>query len=353
MFRTILLLSAVHSIAAVAQPKYFEIEGHLQGDYTGNIYLQYTPLDDHATIRDTAQVDDHTFRFTGHINEPIQATLELEAPSAGAWIYLDAGRITIDSKAGTFTDKGRRINNLNLLSVSGSKSDSVQKSFFSFWKALSLSDEPDSIKSSILFKEMLAVVKANPSSNLSSDMLRDADMLTLPQATTVFNHLSKEQQALAGMNGVDKLLKRLQRTDFGIPYHFIELPDTSGVILSEKKLPHRYMLVEFWASWCGPCREENPRLIQLYQEFHKKGFEILGISLDDEKKAWTRAIRKDQLPWPQVSDLAGTSNRAAMYYMISYVPFNLLVDEKGVIVAKNLKADGLEKRLHSLLKNSQ
>jgi thiol-disulfide isomerase/thioredoxin len=111
----------------------------------------------------------------------------------------------------------------------------------------------------------------------------------------------------------------------------------------------KYFLLDFWASWCGPCRRENPNVVKAYRQYHNKGFDILGVSLDDSKDDWLKAIKKDGLSWTQVSDLKGWKNEAATLYGIQGIPMNFLIDKEGKIIAKNLRGQDLEKRLAEVL----
>jgi thiol-disulfide isomerase/thioredoxin len=107
-------------------------------------------------------------------------------------------------------------------------------------------------------------------------------------------------------------------------------------------------LVDFWASWCGPCRKENPNVLRMYKKYHDKGFEILGVSLDDDKEKWVAAIKKDGLPWNHVSDLKGWSSDACALYGIEAIPFTVLLDKEGKIIAKSLRGPALESKLAEL-----
>ena len=109
-------------------------------------------------------------------------------------------------------------------------------------------------------------------------------------------------------------------------------------------------LIVFWASWCGPCRGENPNVVKVYKEFHPKGLEILSVSLDSDKEAWLKAIEDDQLTWNHVSDLKGWGSEAAQLYAVSGIPHLVVLDENNVIVAKNLRGEQLREQIASMLK---
>lgn len=151
---------------------------------------------------------------------------------------------------------------------------------------------------------------------------------------------------------LDEYIAVLQRVDVGQPYLDFsqETPDGDMLSLSELVGKSKLLLVDFWASWCGPCRAENPNVVKAYNNYHEKGFDVLGVSLDMEKENWIKAIEDDGLIWHNISDLKYWNNEAAKAYGISSIPSNLLLDENGTIVAKNLRGDDLDKFIGDYLK---
>lgn len=127
-----------------------------------------------------------------------------------------------------------------------------------------------------------------------------------------------------------------------------ELPDTASAPVRLSDFRGKYILVDFWASWCGPCRKQNPFLVEASQRFADAGFDILGISLDDSKEAWMKAIRQDQLYWTQVSDLKGSKDGIAKQLFIRGIPDNFLLDPKGTIVARDLSGHELLMELEKI-----
>jgi peroxiredoxin len=138
----------------------------------------------------------------------------------------------------------------------------------------------------------------------------------------------------------------------GQPAPQISLSDMTGAQVSLSDLKGKVVLIDFWASWCGPCRFNNPRLVKLYQKYHENGFEILGVSVDNNGLNWKEAVRQDKLDWIQVNDNKGWDGSAAKTYDVNAIPASFLVDKDGVIRAIDMEGRALESKIKSLLKKS-
>ena len=152
---------------------------------------------------------------------------------------------------------------------------------------------------------------------------------------------------LAKMAAQDR--KEQENSWVGKPAPDLSLPDASGKPIPLSAFKGKYLLVDFWASWCGPCRAENPNVVKVYNEFKGKNFAILGVSLDKEKDAWQEAIRSDRLEWTHVSDLKYWNSKAVETFKFNGIPYNVLIDPQGKVIAESLRGDDLESKLKEVL----
>jgi peroxiredoxin len=198
-----------------------------------------------------------------------------------------------------------------------------------------LSDKPDSFLTPYIIRRQLSY-------QLDASQLED-----LVSAIEAPVRISRDYRALAERADV------LMRVAVGKKATDFTMNDPQGNPLSLSSLEGNYVLIDFWASWCAPCRRENPNLVKLYNDFSEHGFEILGVSLDEDKDRWIRAIEEDDLTWKHVSDLRGWSNAAGKLYGVNSIPHTVLLDPSGVIVSKNLRGDALYEKLSVLIKGDR
>ena len=157
----------------------------------------------------------------------------------------------------------------------------------------------------------------------------------------------RNQQSLYGKQ-IAEIIQSTEKTAIGNTASDFTVTDPMGKLVSLHDYRGKYVLVDFWASWCGPCRAENPNVVNTYRNYHSDKFDILGVSLDNNKDQWLKAIQKDKLPWKQGSDLQAWNSQVVKEYGIKGIPFNMLLDPNGKIIARNLRGAELQITLSEL-----
>ena len=166
---------------------------------------------------------------------------------------------------------------------------------------------------------------------------------------SVLTALTKKYPADGFINAKYQELESAKRLAIGYPAPEIMLLNPSGEMFSLSSLKGKVVLIDFWASWCKPCRMENPNMVRLYQTYSKYGFDILGVSLDQNKEAWLKAIEADGLTWHHISDLKAWQSEASAIYGVRSIPHKVLVDKNGNIIAKGLRGEALEQKIKEVL----
>lgn len=194
-------------------------------------------------------------------------------------------------------------------------------------------------------------IKSHPNSLISSYVLKVyCTSWGKDTSKLLYDELSERVKESEFGKSVHEYLTLAKDIKVGDKFADFTLPDFNGKNISLSDYKGKYVLLDFWGSWCGPCREENPNLVKTYNEFKGKGFDILGVSIETKKDAWVDAIQHDNIVWRSVSDLRGDENKAALIYGIHYYPANFLINPNGIIIAKDLRGDALKNKLAEILK---
>jgi thiol-disulfide isomerase/thioredoxin len=192
-------------------------------------------------------------------------------------------------------------------------------------------------------------IASHPKSAYSVNLVDDrAAMGTYSDVKAIFDLLDPSaQQTPTGKRIAERLIV-LKRSDIGEQVLNFTQNNTEGQPVRFAEFKGKYVFIDFWASWCGPCRAENPNVLKAYNQYKDKNFTVLGVSLDDNGERWKKAIKDDNMPWTQLSDLKGWKNEVSTYYGIRGIPSSLLVDPEGKIIAKDLRGHALTKKLEEL-----
>jgi peroxiredoxin len=179
-------------------------------------------------------------------------------------------------------------------------------------------------------------------------VIRNSWQFELPELEELTAVMDTSLNPSLYMQALIKRIGILKSVAIGQTAPDFEMNDTSGMAVALSSMKGKVVLVDFWASWCSPCRAENPNVVKAYQAYNKKGFDILGCSFDQNRDRWIKAIKDDRLTWTHVSDLKGWGNAAGKLYGVGLIPANVLLDKDQQIIARNLRGEDLLKKLEEL-----
>jgi len=337
--------------------------------YTINGTLQNIPdssmvvLVQKDKVLDSTRVVNGNFTMEGSVEEPIKITLVVNGTNNYKYFWLENSQIDFSAENGKFRQA----------TITGSKTqlegDAIQSKLQPYddlqdeideyasenHKTLS-KEQIDSLRTAYFdaekkyFDVLLENIKERPNSLVALDLL-EVYMTSIEDKDQVQSAFDIFSDALKNHPKGQKIAKYLAKSkiDIGDSYVDIALKNIKDQEITLAENLGDYTLLEFWASWCTPCRASNPKLVEIYSEFQPKGFEIFGVSFDKVKVDWLQAIEEDKLPWKNVVDLRGQRSDVGLQYGVNGLPHNLLFDKEGKVVAKGISTSDLEAKLKEVL----
>jgi len=362
MKKMIYLIVAVLMTGCSSEPE-FVVKGNIQDSDSVTFMLQKREAGKFITL-DSALSRNGIFKMTGSVQFPEMVQLVATGRQKRVSFYIENSEITISGN----------LDSLSFAEVSGSKTQDEYQSFIDSNKPLSekysnlyieyqsARQENNTEKIAELEKEAEAIqnemtqlekdfVKNNPSSYVSPSILNSLSFEM--EASDIEAAINAMDTNVAKIPVVKDLMARAQvmkAVAIGQKAPDFTLNDVNGNPVSlSSKMGTKLLLIDFWAGWCNPCRQENPNVVRVYKEFNKKGFDVFGVSLDRTKDEWVEAIAADKLTWTHVSDLEYWNNAAAKLYAVNAIPANFLLDENGIIIARNLRGEDLYNKVKETL----
>ncbi|MEO6893949.1 MAG: TlpA disulfide reductase family protein [Ginsengibacter sp.] len=342
----------------------FVAKGHINGLADGEVYLAFGTFD--KMPADTVQVKDGDFEFKDSIAGPCYGMLFNHDFTLKVDLLLDKGNIAIsgdiDSSYDIKVSGSQIVNEYAAYNQALSNTKKPVQEIYEKWISAYNNGDSDGVRKykpqfftarDIQVKEavklQLDFIKNNPD-NIGSawELFHYLNEKTLDQSKAMFAGFTDAVKKSIQGEEVNQRIATLSRIEVGnhAPGFKQKSVDNQEITLASYK--GKYVLLEFWASWCGPCRAESPNVLKAYNTYKNKGFDVLSVSLDNVRKNWEAAIQKDGLLWTQVSDLKGWKNDVATLYGVQAVPANFLIDPTGKIVAENLRGDDLNIKLEEL-----
>ena len=310
----------------------FSINGKTKDLDNGTILLLQNPLSN--KFIDSVKATGNTFILNTRLTDFPAKLILWKDSSTGKTIWVENKNMTFDSSNSSFENAV----------INGSIADSLATSLKNKYKELKSYEEIVSYE--------LEFIENNPNNILSAHNLSImVKVFGQKESEKLFNTFSaKNRQSQYGRIVSDFLdLKFAKTPNIGEKYVDFSTDNQNGEQKKLSELDGKYVLLEFWASWCVPCRNENPKLTKVYNKYKTSDFEIFAVSLNVNKENWIKAIKKDILNWKHVGDLEGQNNKASLIYAVNSIPDNILIDKNGVIIARNLRSDKLDKLLSESL----
>lgn len=357
LFVSLVILSSCRSDEDVKTTDSFKIIGNVKNIPDSSIVILKT----NTIVFDSALIMKGKFELKGSLKEPVSALLLIPATGDYKIFWIENSDITLRAEKNKFqsakiTGSKIQLENDKLLvkeSLIIIKRDSLEKLLYNGEKNLGrevIKKELNKLRQD-LKQEYISLVKNNPASYVSANILNIYKTTWgKEKVEPLYNALTDEMKNSSYGKSINSYLELNVNPKVGDKFVDFESTDTNDKTIKLSDIKAKAVLLDFWAAWCSPCREENKNLVKVYADYKKYGFEIFGVSGDTEKESWLEAINNDKLIWTNVFDGEGTNSKSFLIYGINGIPDNFLINSEGIIVARNLRGDELRKKLDELLK---
>ncbi|MCF6181069.1 TlpA disulfide reductase family protein [Lutibacter sp.] len=324
--------------------KSFTLNGTVNGDTPNYIYLEY------GKVRDCTIVMNNKFQFIGFVEKPIEATFIIPPISSmvNDWFYLENNIVDIEISIEKKTMKTYEINFIKVDTILGVKTELIRSDFESFKRSY----KSDANWNSKLFQKLAKIIEKKPSNSYSGYLLAEQvinEDLNIDQIKYLFKKIDSNALSNTQLESIRRVVYPDLSIEVGKQLFDFDLPNLKNEIISSKNFRGKVVLIDFWASWCAPCRKVNPELLEIYKQFKDNEFTVLGVSLDVDLKKWNNAIVEDKLIWENIIDIEGFNGEIAAKYNVTSIPTNFLVSKNGKIIAKNITIDDLKIQLNKIL----
>ena len=359
------IIVAIVLLSSCTDNSNFSIKGTINVNDTTKLYLIHY-VDGDKIICDSSNIKDGGFTLKGHVDFAEVYYISVEGKKSNTFVFVEPAEITIEMNIDTTGNidaviSGSSVQNIynsyknqmdsfneidrniyeNIYKEAKAKNDKLKLDY-----ADSLFTKNDNAK-----REFLISYAFNNDSNFVSPYIiyRNSYQFNLSTLDSITSNFNESVYGSIYYNKLTERVKILKRVDINQPIIDFTLNDTTGNPIILSSLKGKYLLMDFWAAWCIPCRRENPNIVSVYNDYKDNGFDIIGISFDNNSEKWKQAIVDDSLAWTQVSDLKGWKCEAGKLYGVRSIPHSILINPDGIIIAKNLRGEDLRNKISELL----
>ena len=354
-------LFSVVLISSCSTPgNHFEIRGNMDGISDGWVVLAKV-ADNTLQPVDSVMSKNGAFNFEGTIEAPEVFYLHFKTDNKYKSFFLEPGSIAISGNPEkpeiTGSENQALLDQFNDSLV---KFDELMREISMQYHEAQMAGNVDIIAQleaqfgaieNQINQYMIDFVKQHSAQSVAPYILiSNSYNFSLEQLTHIRAALDPSLQSTKYVTALDEQIAKIEKVAIGKPAPLFSQADTAGNMVSLSSFQGKYLLIDFWASWCKPCRGENPNVVSAYLKFRDKNFDILGVSLDRSNEQWLQAVKDDSLIWTHVSDLKYWDNEASQLFAVNSIPANFLIDPQGIIIAKDLRGEDLHAKLAELLK---